>query len=74
MNDLPDKPTSDSVEDVRADIAETRADLGETVEQCPAKLDPTEQAKHQAEAAGGKVVEAAARAEHAALAPVQHAR
>jgi hypothetical protein len=78
MNDLPDKPTPDRVEDPHADVAETGGAGGDTVEELAAKLDVKE-AKHQMEAAGDrvqagteKVAEVAAGAKQAAPAPVQH--
>jgi F0F1-type ATP synthase membrane subunit b/b' len=77
MNDLPDNPTPDRVEDPHADVAETGDEVGDTVEEVPAVK---EQAKHQMEAAGArvhagteKVAEVAAGAKQAAPAPVQHA-
>jgi hypothetical protein len=77
MNDLPDKPTPDRVEDPHADVAETGDEGGDTVEEVDAV---TEQAKHQMEAAEDKVhagtervAEVAAGAKQAAPAPVQHA-
>jgi F0F1-type ATP synthase membrane subunit b/b' len=77
MNDLPDNPTPDRVEDRRADVAETGDEVGDTVEEVAAVK---EQAKHQMEAAGDrvhagteKVSEVAAGAEQAAPAPVRHA-
>jgi hypothetical protein len=79
MNE-PDKAAPRSAEELRTEIAETRAELGDTVEQLAAKVDVQEQAKQQIQAVGErvhasaeKVVEAAARAKQAAPAPVQHA-
>jgi hypothetical protein len=80
MNDRPDKPTSDRVEDPDADVAETRGELGDTAEELAAELDVEEHATQQMDVAGDKVqagtekvAEVAARAEQAAPAPAQHA-
>jgi ElaB/YqjD/DUF883 family membrane-anchored ribosome-binding protein len=77
MNDLPDNPMPERVEDPHADVAETGDEVGDTVEEVAAVK---EQAKHQMDAAedkvhGGteRVAEVAARAKQAAPAPVQHA-
>jgi hypothetical protein len=79
MNDLPDKPTPDRVEDPQADLAATGGEGGDTVEEVAAALDVKE-AKHEMEAAADevpagteKVAEVAAGAKQAAPAPVQHA-
>jgi type VI protein secretion system component VasK len=80
MNDRPDKPTPEGVEDPHADVAETRGELGDTGEELAAKPDVKEHAKQQMHAAGDKlhastekVAEVAARIKQAAPAPVQHA-
>jgi F0F1-type ATP synthase membrane subunit b/b' len=77
MNDLPDNPTPDRVEDPHADVAETGDEAGDAVEEVAAVK---EQAKHQMQAAGDrvdagteKVSEVAAGAKQAATAPVRHA-
>jgi hypothetical protein len=79
MNDLPDDPTPDRVEDPHAEVAEAGGEVGDTVEEVAADLDVKE-AKHQMDAAGDKVhagtekvAEVAAGAKQAAPAPVQHA-
>ncbi|MCP3427207.1 DUF3618 domain-containing protein [Rothia sp. AR01] len=46
---------------IEADIAETRAELGETVEQLTASLDVKAQAKHQVDAAKDRAAEQVAR-------------
>jgi hypothetical protein len=79
MNDLPDDPTPDPVEDPHVEVAEAGGEVGDTVEEVAADLDVKE-AEHQMYAAGDeahagteKVAEVAAGAEQAAPAPVQHA-
>jgi hypothetical protein len=80
MNDRPDKPTPDRVEDPPADVTETRGELGDTVEELAAKPEVKEHAKQQMHTAADKLhagmekaAEAAARAKQAAPASVQHA-
>jgi hypothetical protein len=77
MNDLPDNPTPDRVEDPHADVAETGDEVGAAVVEVAAVKG---QAKQQREAAGvrvqagtEKVSEVAAGAKQAAPAPFRHA-
>lgn len=68
------EPSGDAaIDEVRADIAATRAELQDTVDALSAKLDVKAQANKKVEAAKDKVADAAGQAKDKAPEPVQHA-
>ena len=65
--------TPQTADEIRAEIEQTRAELGSTVDALTAKLDVKAQAHDRVDAAKASVVAQASRAKQAAPAPIQNA-
>jgi ABC-type transporter Mla subunit MlaD len=70
---MTEKPASTSPEQLRAEIEDTREQLGATVDQLAGKLDVKAQAKERVEAVKATISDKAAQAKNAAPPQVQHA-
>jgi uncharacterized membrane protein YdfJ with MMPL/SSD domain len=70
---MTENPASTSPEHLRAEIEQTREQLGDTVDKLAAKVDVKAQAKERVEAVKATISDKAAQAKSAAPPPVQHA-
>jgi uncharacterized membrane protein YdfJ with MMPL/SSD domain len=70
---MTENPASTSQEHLRAEIEQTRKQLGDTVDKLAAKVDVKAQAKERVEAVKATISDKAAQAKSAAPPPVQHA-
>ncbi len=71
--ETPDTVPVERVDEVRADIAETRAELGDTLDHLVAKLDVKSRARHQLDEVTSAARDKVGQARQAAPEPVQHA-
>jgi preprotein translocase subunit SecF len=70
---MTENPAPTSPEHLRAEVEQTREQLGKTVDQLVGKTDVKAQAKERVEAVKATISDKAAQAKSAAPAPVQHA-